>query len=76
MVISMTDEVGDCPNCGKRSFILHRTVVDGHKGLMGRCYDCGHEEFIDQGPIHTKSSGGSSDNEDPWRININPKWWF
>jgi hypothetical protein len=51
----MGDTVGDCPNCGKRTFVLHPTIIDGHKGLMGNCYSCGHEEFIDQGEIHTSN---------------------
>jgi DNA-directed RNA polymerase subunit M/transcription elongation factor TFIIS len=70
----MADTVGDCPNCGKRTFILHPTIKDGHKGLMGKCYNCGHEEWIDQGSIHSNKS--TQNNNDFWKVDINPKWWF
>jgi hypothetical protein len=48
----MADTVGECPECGKNTFILHRTVIDGNKGVMGKCYSCGHEQWMDEGPIH------------------------
>jgi hypothetical protein len=64
----MSDSVGDCPNCGKRTFVLRKTVIDGHKGLMGKCYDCGHEEWIDQGPIHSNRNETTDFNDRIWKM--------
>jgi predicted nucleic acid-binding Zn-ribbon protein len=62
--------VSDCPNCGKRTFILQQETRNGRKGYMGKCYNCGFEKWIDQG----RQSDNTDDN--PWRVDVNPKWWF
>jgi hypothetical protein len=41
-------QVGDCPRCGKRTFVIQReksAFTRGH--LKGKCYSCGHSQKID-----------------------------
>jgi hypothetical protein len=53
------ETIGDCPKCGKRSFIIKREASltvnipnymrdsDLYKENVGRCYCCGYKKVID-----------------------------
>jgi predicted Zn finger-like uncharacterized protein len=36
-------QIGDCPKCGTRTFVIYEKVGGfGGGGLKGKCYKCGH----------------------------------